>query len=204
MPSWTNNVFVRDLTARTTTLVSVTPAGMLSNDPSFGAPPTAFFGPDGRSLFFTSGAPLVASDGNHTSDIYAASTPFATPNEIHFSSWQYGVGQAAGTVEITVVRNAPHDGPASVKYTVEDGTARAGDDFTRVSGTLNFEPGQSTATFTIPLNPARSSDATKTATLVLSDPDRRHPGLPDLRAEPERPSGEPTHPDLDTGLHDRS
>ena len=170
MPAWTTNVFVRDLAEGTTTLVSVTPGGMLSNDPSFGTTPTAFFGPDGRSLLFTSGAPLVASDGNHASDIYAASTPFATPNEIHFSAWQYDTGQKAGSVEVTVVRNAPHDGPASVNYKVEGDTARAGDDFTPVSGTLNFEPGQATATFTIPLNPARSSDTRKTATLVLSDP----------------------------------
>ena len=170
VPTSTNNVFVRDLTARTTTLVTVTPEGTLSYDPSFTASPTSFFGPDGRSLFFTTGAPLVASDGNSTSDVYAASTPFATSNEIHFLTWQYNAGLVAGTVDITVVRNAPQDGPASVKYSVQDGTARAGDDFTGTSGTLTFEPGQSTATFTIPLNPARSSDAPKTATLVLSDP----------------------------------
>ena len=118
-----------------TSLVSVAPVGRLSNDPTFGDPPTAFFGPDGQSLFFTSsGLPLVTIDGNNASDLYAASAPFVTPDEIHFSTWQYGVGQAAGTSKIRVVRNAPHDGPASVKYTVVDGTARAGDDFSPSPG----------------------------------------------------------------------
>jgi hypothetical protein len=64
----TNDVFVRDLVAQTTTLVSVNAAGTASgNATSFGASIT----PDGRFVVFTSGAAdLVNGDTNQLNDAF--------------------------------------------------------------------------------------------------------------------------------------
>src|SRR5262249_24651566 len=66
----------------------------------------------------------------------------------------------------------------SVNYSVQDGTAKAGIDFEGASGTLNFSPGQASATFPITLNTAASFAELKTATLTLSNPSGPPLGYP--------------------------
>jgi Tol biopolymer transport system component len=165
-----NNVFIRDLAAQTTTLLSVTPAGTLAPDSFSGVNSPVFFSTDGQTLYFSSDGALVPSDTNGTTDIYSATAPFLTPGAIHFSSWQYDANEIDLNAVITVVRNAPFDGAASVNYSVQDGTAHAGNDYQAASGTLSFAPGQSSATFSIPLNGAAAFPGLKTATISLSNP----------------------------------
>lgn len=65
-----------------------------------------------------------------------------------FSQAAYQVGESAGSVTITVQR----DGPVcegSVDYATEDGTAKAGLDYQSASGSLGFEAGETTKTFTV-------------------------------------------------------
>ena len=57
-----------------------------------------------------------------------------------------------------------------MNYSVQDGTAHAGNDYQATSGTLTFAPGQSSATFSIPLNGAASFPGLTTATISLSNP----------------------------------
>jgi hypothetical protein len=176
-PSVSDNVFVRDLSTQSTTLVSPLPGGTLGN----GVPPSftpVFFSPDGQALYFSTASALSSTDTNGTSDIYAATAPYANPGEIHFASWQYDANEASLQAVITVVRNAPVSAAASVNYTVQDGTAHAGNDYQATSGTLNFNPGQASATFSIPLNGAASFAQLKTATITLSNPSGAPLGYP--------------------------
>jgi hypothetical protein len=84
-----DNFFVRDLAAQSTTLVSATPAGTLAQDPSFNQPPTLFYGPSGQTLYFSTGAAILDTDTNGVSDIYAAAMTSGTgspPGDAHPSS----------------------------------------------------------------------------------------------------------------------
>jgi len=79
------------------------------------------------------------------------------------------VPEDAGSLLVTVSRNGGYT-PATVRYATSDGTAKAGTDYSSVSGTLNFAFGQTVATFTVPIldNPAPGGDLT--FNISLSDP----------------------------------
>jgi Tol biopolymer transport system component len=176
-PTVSDSIFVRDLAAQTTSLITAMPGGTLANNPSF-AFSQLFFTPDSQTLLFNSGGALASNDTNGASDIYSATMPFAPPGAIHFSTWQYDAGESSGQAVITVVRDGPLDSAASVNYSVQDGTAKAGIDFQGASGTLNFSPGQASATFPITLDTAASFAELKTATLTLSNPSGAPLGYP--------------------------
>ncbi len=79
------------------------------------------------------------------------------------------VPEDVGSLLVTVTRNGGYT-PATVRYATSDGTAKAGTDYSSVSGTLNFAFGQTVATFTVPIldNPAPGGDLT--FNISLSDP----------------------------------
>ena len=63
----------------------------------------------------------------------------------------------------------PGDVPVRVDYATEDGTARAGENYTAVSGTLVIEAGGREATVTVPLLPASHLMGKRTLVLRLSN-----------------------------------
>ncbi len=91
------------------------------------------------------------------------------PGAFQFQMSNYFVDEAAGTATITVTRD--QGGLAStVNFSTADGTAVAGIDYLPVSGTLTFNPGVLTQTFTIPIliNPLILGN--ETVLLNLSNP----------------------------------
>jgi roadblock/LC7 domain-containing protein len=201
------NLFVYDLSAGTTSLISATTSGELSNSTNTGGEVpdassiNAFLSPDGQTLYFDSNAAdLTAGDSNpnQSTEIFAASAPFTVANQLHFQSWESAAKESDGSVAVTVVRSSPATTAASVNYTVENGTAQAGTDFTATSGTLNFAAGQGSQTFTVPLIPADRFSGTRSAELVLSNPQGATLGYSsaelDLTANPPLPSPPVTTP----------
>jgi Tol biopolymer transport system component len=76
-PVGTSNLFVRDLAAAATSLISATTSGQLSDNLG---PASAFLSPDGKMLYFESGASLLTTgDSNGSNDIFTASAPFTAP-----------------------------------------------------------------------------------------------------------------------------
>ena len=73
--------------------------------------------------------------------------------------------------EFTVNLSAPARGSVSLDYRVESETAVAGVDFADTSGTLNFEAGETSTTFSIPVFADTVSEADKTFRVILSNPD---------------------------------
>lgn len=167
----TPNVFVRDLGAGTTALVSATVDGKAGD----GASSLPRFGADGRSITFASSAAHLAPDqASNGGDLFVATAPFFAANRVHFTSWDNRASVADGVATVSVTRTAPADGAASVHFNVEDDAtspnpARAGVDYAPTSGTLDFAPGETTRTFAVPLIPGDHFDGTKAATLRLSD-----------------------------------
>ncbi|SIN94835.1 conserved repeat domain-containing protein [Singulisphaera sp. GP187] len=93
------------------------------------------------------------------------------PGTFQFASPTVTVPEDAGTATIVVQRTDGRQGRVAVNYyTVLSGTATPGLDFIPVSGTLVFEQGETTKTFTVPVlaNPYTNRDGT--VHLVLRDP----------------------------------
>lgn len=87
------------------------------------------------------------------------------PNQFKFVSAQYFVSKGATGAVITVGFTPGNRGwSGSVNYATQDGTAVAGQDYTGVSGSLNFS-GVNYRSFTVPL---AAGEQQKTILLVLS------------------------------------
>ncbi len=92
------------------------------------------------------------------------------PGTVNFSSPDYAVDEAAGTVTITVRRTGGSTGPASVDFATADGTAIAGDDYTAAGGTLTWADGDAAdKTFTVPVLDDDASEPDETIQLLLSN-----------------------------------
>jgi hypothetical protein len=98
------------------------------------------------------------------------------PGTLALSSATYSVGEAGGTVTITVNRTGGTDGEVSVSYGLTNGTATggascgAGVDFVNTGGTVNFTGGQSSQTFTVAICNDAAIEGSETFTVTLSSP----------------------------------
>jgi hypothetical protein len=190
------NLFAYDLPTATTSLLSATPSGQLSDS---NATNITFLSSDGKSLYYDSNATTLtagASNPNQSTQILAASAPFTIANQIQFQSWESSAQETDGSIVVTVLRSSPATTAASVNYAVENGTATAGTDFAATSGTLNFAAGQASQTFTIPLISADRFSGTRSAELVLSNPHGASLGYPSatLNLTAQSPASTPVSP----------
>ncbi|MDZ7858593.1 Calx-beta domain-containing protein [Sphaerotilus sp.] len=80
------------------------------------------------------------------------------------------VNEATGTATFTVTLTGAASTPVTVRYASEDGTALAGSDYTAVTGTLTFAPGERTKTISVPINDDTVFEGPETFTINLSSP----------------------------------
>lgn len=91
-------------------------------------------------------------------------------NTISFSQGEYNLGEEQGEASITLTRTGDTNQTVSVDYSTEDDYARSGADYTRVSGTLTFGPGETNKTFTVPLLDDSLPELDEALNLTLSNP----------------------------------
>ncbi len=96
---------------------------------------------------------------------------------IAFSATQYFVSEPASSAVITVTRNTSA-GSSTVVYAAVPGTAIAGVDFTPVTAALTFVPGQTTASFSVPIIDGEDRLGEFTVLLQLSNPTGAGVGTP--------------------------
>jgi hypothetical protein len=113
---------------------------------------------------------MTAGGAGGSTNIYTASAPFTAPGEIHFQSYESAAKESDGRAVVTVIRNGPATAVASVDYSVQGGTAKAGTDFKATFGTLSFAPGETSKTITVPLVAGDDFTGTRSAQLVLTNP----------------------------------
>ncbi|MEN8220849.1 MAG: Calx-beta domain-containing protein [Pseudomonadota bacterium] len=89
------------------------------------------------------------------------------PPRIQFSSATYSVAENGGQATITVTRTGSSDGAVSVEYATSDDTATAPDDYTPISGTLNWDDGDD-ADKTFPIDITDDSTPENDETLIIS------------------------------------
>ncbi|MFT3905569.1 MAG: glycoside hydrolase family 9 protein [Steroidobacteraceae bacterium] len=119
-----------------------------------------------RTLLVSACAALLAACGG-SEDGSATSSSAGT---LALASATARVGQAAGSVSISVARSGGSTGAASVTYSTANGAATAGTDYTATSGTLSWADGDADAkTVTIAIGTATSFDGTRSFTFTLSN-----------------------------------
>ncbi|MBI3880988.1 MAG: aggregation factor core protein MAFp3, isoform C, partial [Verrucomicrobia bacterium] len=107
------------------------------------------------------------------------------------SSGSYTVNEAAGVAVITVLRLGTTNNALSVDYYLTNGTATAGLDYTNVTGTINWAPGDnSPKTFNIPIINDVAIEGNETVKIILTNPQ----GGSGTLAEPRCETSVPTPP----------
>jgi len=104
-----------------------------------------------------------------------ASLPVAAQPAIQFKDAAYTVKESGPVATITVVRLGDATGAASVEYHTVDmvgagATAEAGADYQSTSGQLDFAPGVTSRTFTVPIIQDPTDEPNETVILQLSSP----------------------------------
>jgi hypothetical protein len=90
---------------------------------------------------------------------------------LKFDEREFIAIEGNGAAVITVERSRGESGTVSVNYSTANGTATAGQDYTAVSGTLTWGPGDgSRKTITIPILDDANSEGSETVLLTLSNP----------------------------------
>jgi hypothetical protein len=85
-----------------------------------------------------------------------------------FSTSAYTFNETAGFAQITVTRTGGAAGSPTVFFTTSDGSGTAGTNYTTTSGTLNFTPGETSASVFVPILTA--GEGSVTVNLDLSSP----------------------------------
>lgn len=93
------------------------------------------------------------------------------PMRLALAAASITVKEGAGSAVFVVNRSGSFDGVVSVRYATVDGSAVAGQDYTAVSGTLSWAPGDSAPkTITVPLIDDQNVEDKESFTLSLSAP----------------------------------
>ena len=77
--------------------------------------------------------------------------------------------RGTSTVAVTVTLSSASTQPITVSYRTVDGSARVKDDYTPTSGTLTFQPGQTSRTISVSIKGDRRREADEAFTVQLSN-----------------------------------
>jgi bacillolysin len=80
------------------------------------------------------------------------------------------VSEGAGSATIAVVRTGGAACRVTVGYATSDGTASAGSDYTSTAGALTFDAGQTSRTFSVPINDDATGENDETVRLAIAGP----------------------------------
>jgi hypothetical protein len=98
--------------------------------------------------------------------------------EVMFDQSSYEVSENAGSATITVTLSSPSGADSQVQYQTADWIAIAGVDYTATSGVLNFAPGETSKTFSVPILDDALNEPQKSLNLILSAPSNVALGTP--------------------------
>jgi len=92
------------------------------------------------------------------------------PAGVGFSQSYYTVSESVGTAQVNVTRGGATNTAVTVHYETQDGSARAGLDYTAQSGTLTFGPGETLQTISIPILADDLPEGDEGFHLILGNP----------------------------------
>jgi len=119
--------------------------------------------------------------------------PEPPPAAVEFSAVAYTAPATAGSATIAVDLSAASSNTVTVQYQTSDGTAHAGVDYVAANGTLTFQPGQTSQTFTVTLlndpSPSLPAEALNLALTSPSNADLCTPSSATLIVTEPTPTG---------------
>lgn len=136
-----------------------------------------------HNLTFTVDDTQRITESNEANNLYlldftADECPVELPT-VQFSASGYLANENNGTAAIEVTLSASSTEVVTVTYEASDGTAIGGADYTAISGTLSFAPGEISKGFSVPILPDGLDEETETVNLALSNPQQATLGAPD-------------------------
>lgn len=99
--------------------------------------------------------------------------------EIRFSRAAFTVGEDGSSAEIQVELSYAFQEPITVDYNSQDNTAVAGQDYSSISGSLTFLPGETSHTLTVPILTDTLDEEDETLGMHLHNPQNASIGNPD-------------------------
>lgn len=115
--------------------------------------------------FFSATATDVLGNTSEFSEVLSAGTA-----SVEFMAAAFDVNESAGSVTVTVVRSGVTEAQATVGYATQNISAVAGQDYAAVAGTLVFEPGEQSKTFTVPIINDLTIEGDEAFRVLLSNP----------------------------------
>jgi hypothetical protein len=120
--------------------------------------------PSGRVITST------ATDPNGNTSEFSAIDSAGAAGSVQFTVSSIAVIEDVGALTVTVLRSGGSTGNLTVEYATTDGTAKAGEDYTSTSGTLNFTGGETSKTFQIPITDDSTTETDEFFTVALRNP----------------------------------
>jgi hypothetical protein len=157
-----SDVFLRDVAAGTTTLLSVNNAGTSS---AINGGDYPVISADGRFVLFESSSTDMVPNPISGLNIFAV----AVGGRVHFDATNLNVNETAGNANFAITRTGNTTGPLTVQYATRNGTAAAGADYTALSGSVTFADGETSKTIVLPILNDNIDEHAETLSLTLSD-----------------------------------
>jgi hypothetical protein len=144
--------------------------------------------------FHTAPAPgsYLATNWNGASNSFL-STTFSSPTLSAVDGLTAEGDSGTNPLSFAVTLSAPDSKPVTVNFTTADRSARAPDDYQATSGSLKFNPGETTKTVTVAVKGDTLSETDETFSLLLSSPSNgvlgRTEGFGTIADNEETPQG---------------
>lgn len=161
----TNNVgdvFLRDINAGTTILLSANLAGSAAGNNGATYP---VISADGRFVFFESSSTDIVPNTVTGENIFGV----AIKGRAKFDLTSLTVNEPDLTATVGITRTGDTSGSLTVQYAVSNGTATPGVDYSGATGSVVFAGGETTKNIVIPLTNDAIDEFNETALLTLSD-----------------------------------
>ncbi len=156
------DVYLRDVAAGTTTLLSVNSAGTATANLGGDYPVISV---DGRFVYFESGSIDMVANPLAGANIFAV----ATNGRARFDAAALNVNENAGSASFAVTRAGSASGSVTVHYATSNGAANAGTDYSASAGSLTFADGETSKTVVVPILDDNIDEPEETLSLTLSD-----------------------------------
>jgi Calx-beta domain/WD40-like Beta Propeller Repeat len=161
----TNNrtdVYLRDVNAGTTTLVTTNSAGDAAAN--FGGD-YPVISADGRFVFFESSATDMVPNTVVGVNIFGV----ANQGRVQFSLTGLTISETDSTATFAITRTGNPSGALTVQYATSNGTAKAGADYSAAAGSVVFADGETTKDIVVPLINDTTDEFNETMLLTVSD-----------------------------------
>ncbi|HEY9403668.1 MAG TPA: Calx-beta domain-containing protein [Pyrinomonadaceae bacterium] len=157
-----SDVFLRDLTLGTTTLLSLNSAGNGTAERGGSYP---VISADGRFVFFESSSTDMVPNPVFSDNIFAV----AVNGQVRFDASALDVNETDKEITVSVTRTGNTGGALTVYYAASNGTATASTDYAATSGSLTFVDGETGKTITIPIIDDNVDEPNEKFIFTLSD-----------------------------------